>query len=1116
MAQTSTPHPRTQLQQTFVLSPITALEFYHAESNSSYLLAGEDTWLRIYDPATSRLVSQLGVFNSRPIHGIHAWKSEDGTPTIEGGILIWGGQSVIVLPPSSVASLIQGTTPSELPTEFQAPDWIYDGILFSSNGETQGALVTTHNEIVTLKLSSEGNLLELGPVVSPSRPILYSANLTFLGDNTILIAGGTVFGEIIVWKFYLDSSRPSQWEVLYVFSGHEGSIFGVTISPEIEVAPGSKVRLLASCSDDRTIRIWDITDRQISITQDGMEIDSKTLGEARETGFGGNSEVKEENRNDSTRCVAVAMGHLSRIWHVKFGEYTPASRGPINVYSFGEDTTRQKWELSLDLTGSEGPKGALKHCTTDSCHNGKNIWSAAVANKEGQASLIATGGADGKIVISGGMSRSGSEVGFEDFDLSLSFDDVLQHIQKNSGAPSMDPLPMGDSKQAFQKYAFMSDTSVVATTSPGRIFVADIQGAPTWREVQLPAEVVADLKSYNVMKTVALDKVVLGSAAGNVYVLQSGKPIQFVEKLPGKIQDILPLVGADLENWQAVVTVLGADNAYILNFNTSTNEASFGDVTLSLKEHYIPTAAAQVGSAILLGSRVGVVTIYSLSRDSQDPAGSLLPRNWSRDPKTKDAITAVVPLPGSSRNFLTTCRDGKYRMYSIWHENRGFDLRHEISPPMGMIEGAWFTTTESPELILHGFKGKQFIYYNATTSAVLASLECGGAHRSFAITSPLTDPNALRLIFTKSSHLRFYSQSSTFLRTIKEGGHGREIRAVACSSSFKYIATAAEDTVIRIWSKSPTGQGFKCLATLEKHSSGIQSLQWKGDNTLVSCGGSEELFIWSITRLESDYETIAVKCEAVWNFHSKDKDLRIMAFEFSNNYLGEYHDEFVIALSNSTIQTYAYGERTHEFEFGSEARYTGACPTQLRYMPNGDILVAYTDGHIAIWTRPFLEPDPEVTYANKAPLEMVLLLKVHQSSIKSLDVVDPEDCHYVIATGGDDNALIITDLRVDDDGKYTVCGRYRVSSAHGAAVTGLKIVRDDTDMIEVVTVSNDQRIKLWRAVPGEDGQGMKISLQDNRYSGIADVGDVEVIESGKVLVGGVGMEVWDFNPFKWL
>ncbi|KAK0748273.1 WD40-repeat-containing domain protein [Apiosordaria backusii] len=1114
MAQTSPPHPQTQLQHNFVLSPITALEFYLAGPSSSYLLAGEDTWLKIYDVATSHLVNQLRVFRSQPIHGIHAWKSEDGTSTTEGAFLIWGGQSVMVLSPSLVKSLIQGTALPELPTEFQVPDWIYDGILFSSNGEVQGALVTAHNEIVTLTLSSNGNLFQLGPVVSPSRPILYSANLTFLGNGTILVAGGTVFGEIIVWKFHLDSSPPPQWEVLYVFTGHEGSVFGVTISPEIEVAPGSKIRLLGSCSDDRTIRIWDITDRQLAVTQNGGEIDSKTLGEARETGFGGNSEVKEENKNDSTRGVAVAMGHLSRIWHVKFGEYTPGLEGPINVYSFGEDTTRQRWELSLDLAGSQGPKGALKHCTTDSCHSGKNIWSAAVSNREGQASFIATGGADGKIVISGGNPTPGLDGGYEEFDLSLAFDDVLEQIQRNSETPSMDPLPKGNAKHAFQKYAFLSDSRVITTTSPGRIFAAGIQETPKWKEIQLPDEVVADLRSYNVMKSVAMDTVVLGSSAGNIYLLQHGKSIRLVGKLSGKIQDVLPLVGAGVQDWQAVITVLGDDRAYILSYNALTDEATIGGLTLSLPEHYIATAAAQVGSTIILGSRVGVVTLYPPSEDNTDT----IPPGYScRDPKTKDAITAIVPLPGSSSDFLTTCRDGKYRIYSLGKENCAFTLYHEISPPMGMIEGAWFTSTEKPELILHGFKGKQFIHYNDTTSTVLASIECGGAHRSFDVISPRTNPNAFRLIFTKSSHLRFYSQPSASLRTLKEGGHGREIRAVACSATFKYIATAAEDTIIRIWTYSPTRPGIKCLATLEKHSSGIQSLQWLGDDCLISSAGSEELFVWRITQIDSHYETLAVKCEAVWNFCTKDKDLRIMSFDTSNVSSGGVNHELAIALSNSTVHTYSYNPKSGEFEFGSEARYTGACPMQLRYMPNGeDIMVAYTDGRLAIWTRPLYEPPPqaEMKLANKAPLGMGLLVKLHQSSIKSLDAVSPRGGRWIIATGGDDNALIITELGLDDMGKYKVGGRYRVSSAHGAAVTGLRIVRNEEDLIEVVTVSNGQRIKLWRAEPGRDGRGMRISLQDNKYSGIADAGDVEVISSGKVMVGGVGLEVWDFNPLK--
>lgn len=71
-----------------------------------------------------------------------------------------------------------------------------------------------------------------------------------------------------------------------------------------------------------------------------MEIDFKVFGEVREIGFGGNLEVKEENKNDLIRCVVVVMGYLLRIWYVKFGEYILRLNGFINVYLFGEDIIR--------------------------------------------------------------------------------------------------------------------------------------------------------------------------------------------------------------------------------------------------------------------------------------------------------------------------------------------------------------------------------------------------------------------------------------------------------------------------------------------------------------------------------------------------------------------------------------------------------------------------------------------------------------------------------------------------------------------------------------------------------------------------------------------------------
>jgi hypothetical protein len=72
------------------------------------------------------------------------------------------------------------------------------------------------------------------------------------------------------------------------------------------------------------------------------------------------------------------------------------------------------------------------------------------------------------------------------------------------------------------------------------------------------------------------------------------------------------------------------------------------------------------------------------------------------------------------------------------------------------------------------------------------------------------------------------------------------------------------------------------------------------------------------------------------------------------------------------------------------------------------------------------------------------------------------------------------------------------------------VVGGGEGVTEVATVSNDQRVKLWRAERRAAG-GMKVTMLDNRYSSVADAGDLELIAPGKLMVGGVGMEVWDVS-----
>jgi hypothetical protein len=841
--------------------------------------------------------------------------------------------------------------------------------------------------------------------------------------------------------------------------------------------------------------------------------------------------------------------------------------------------------------------------------------------------LAATGGADGKIVVSGKIRGGSGSGSYEDLDLTLTFGEVLQSLPQPASAPQTKNT---NTKHAFQRYAFLSDT-IMATTASGRLFLATMGDPLAWEQVALTEDMVADLKPYNVIKSPARDTAVLGSASGKVYLLRNGE-VREIASLPEKISDIVLLDNSPNRTlndhpWSILINVLGLDHAVLLHFDPSTNISTIDSRKIRLPEHYIVTAAGFCSNTLILGSRTGYLTVYATDPNT----GDFVPAISRKDCKTKDAITCIVPIPGTTNQstFLTTCRDGKYRIYTLSSTpSASLNLLHEISPPLNTLETAFFTTPSSSnpqgksELVLQGFHGANFITYNDSTRSILSSITCGGAHRPFATISCPRNPGSMRFVFLKAGELRVVSQSGEGERVLRAGGHGREIKSVA-SSYFStsscpsptiapplgdkastipsnaaetdiLVATAAEDTSIRIWRhhyhpantttnhKTSSHNKMDCLAIVQGHSAGIQTLRFSppfnsthpspSSSTrpiyLLSSAGSEELFLWRISRIDSPvYDALAVVREAVWDDRSADRDLRIVDFDVASWCSNQGQDQrqgedlrgveggeegprheggkgqkgeegmvITMVLSDSSVRSYVYFPPSSNnyteprnggvaapsgsgsggiFKLLATGRYTGACPTQVRHLTTDptsgavDVLTAFTDGHVAVWRAS--------TQGGAGEFTLALVVRLHQSSIKSLDLSpssspSSSSTAWFIATGGDDNALGFLDLTFDKTkGEYAVLGRYRVRSAHAAAVTGLSVVREEAPgTAELATVSNDQRVKLWRVERSAAG-GIRVALLDNRYSSVADAGDLELIAPRKLMVGGVGMEVWDVS-----
>ena len=573
--------------------------------------------------------------------------------------------------------------------------------------------------------------------------------------------------------------------------------------------------------------------------------------------------------------------------------------------------------------------------------------------------------------------------------------------------------------------------------------------------------------------------------------------------------------------------------------------------SLQLFDKFIVTSAGKIGRRIVLGSRSGALAVYDLA--NADTAVC----SWS-PAITGDAVTSIVNLPHSSSSgyFLTTSRNGTYAIFSLADS---ISMVHQGTPPFGpMVEAAWFSGVD---LILYGFRSKNFIVWNETQQYEISRVGCGGAHRSYAYSPVEGSDGAGHFIYTKASRMYLHSKRRLSHKIIKPGGHGREIKACAVSPD-GLIATGAEDTTLRIWryqdDPSPVKKWFDSLVRVQKHTTGIQHLQWHGSSYLFSSGGNEELFIWAVADIPGF--GIGVVCEASNPDQSDEHDLRIMSFDVSGLPVPDGDSERLLislAFSDSTVRCYTYS-KTEKFSLVANGRYTSSCFMQLRHFGIGEdfsILTAGTDGYLCIWKARLSswskgqERGPDSFHPHQASnsgrqnahamndlegksskhqtsqvskLATISSHRIHQSSIKALDIATTDN-KVIVATGGDDNALGLTVYQAND-----LSERPRsiiLRSAHAAAITGLSFVSQspEGDHIElgIVTSSNDQRVKEWRVILRFASLNLQEQVTDlvhvnkigDAFTSVADVGDIAFLkvegEAKKVLVVGNGMEVFE-------
>ncbi|OQE17555.1 hypothetical protein PENSTE_c020G01120 [Penicillium steckii] len=1132
------------IEQVDVCVPITALKTFDL-GQKLFVFQGQGPYFRVIDDQTGDVVAQIQGFKRNNVHGFILLPQHDNRVQV----IIWGGPSVRLIEVVFGAVSDEPTSVSAATSELLAPDWILSGCAAVPGGTNAVYLLTANNALLALKLSEGAfgrykSSICMRQLTSSVKSILYTGDLIAISASHILVVSGTAFGEIIVWSCFINDQTTGDTEAIgsihHFFTGHEGSIYGVRILPQVQtLKDGQSTRLLASVSDDRTLRIWDISDCERKSVEDRSAYSTDGF-ELRSTGFG--STATEYSEVGSESCVAKAYGHAARIWAVSPRSTREEIPGKLGLVTRGEDCTCIHWDLEWNSSSAGSTKYQLRQTDSIHPHSGKHIWSMDLCS-QGEETVVFTGGADG--ALKSHRIRESNRPKKPDPPVNLRL--AKLHGPKTFALVAPDCVlcctvrseirlgflgPGEYAEIAWEELCALEDlssfASMAGSTSLGLALIGNSKGL---------------VRLYNHDTKLVRDLVNLSERALAFFILETSEPSKSFS-----------FIAAHLKDDEATMVT-------VHDWKTDSPRVETAIIVLPEKPFEISSAAkTHDDQYLILGSKLGGLATYRMSGLSL-PSGPLVLNRRAHGKEGTHHIQALPATNGDSNTssqFIFTCgRDGHYCVHEIKtigdeHESLSFETLHRTPSALGShLQGAYFDENTG-DLMIYGFKGQTFVLRNESKQTDIDHIPSGGFRRTWTFHPGLNGSRQAILLFQEGAQVLAVRIQTGRNRSVRAGAHGREIKSLDCQPHIEgrplLFATGAEDTTLRIMSPSndagtaPWGS-FKTHLILKTHNSGIQQVTWsKNGRYLFTSAADEEFFVWKIGSLASFGVTTVLL--ATCPKTEQDSELRITSFDMVEVETSGSEEYLVcLTLSNSKIRIFHFTPNEGSyFTQLAEGQYMTNCLTQARFLVKDSsvgLITAATDGYFTMWDLtntldPFyaisaselkLKTSLQETEISPESIVCENRFQITSNSIKAMELVQISENVDLLLAGSDDNSVTVSLLRTSPTNGDRTAQVVTVSipDAHTASVTALQVISHrktrhtdtgaEVTSLTAVTSGNDHRIKTWSITidPAQSGtKGIDIDLQSDRYSPVADISSLGLLQNpteSRLLVGGVGLEL---------
>jgi len=1017
----------THIEEVNHTGPICALTALRTSDN--IVFAGEGPNLKAYNFEHGKKVFQKQIFARNKIHGIKIYES-----TAPVNIAIFGGKSLTVFPYEKLNDT------DYQPKEYSVGDWIL-AVEFSIDG-TKLYCLTTHNVVCTIDVES------MRLVATDNcgwKSILYSGCIRSLDDGRVIVCSGTVMNGILVW-------RVGEPNIKYNLKGHEGSIFDVEIS--------SSGKYLISCSDDRSIKAWNLANGQL---------------------------------------IATGWGHGARIWGLSFFDMT--SDG-FKVFSCSEDCTARVWRYSKNNAQLIQLKDYLSH-------TGRNVWSECVNEK---LKVGFTGGADGKLKVydlnessrSGYLSHSFtlSAIALQSGSAMKKGEIIKSYYDFGSGMLAVSSTGkffvvesnFSHWKFLFQNFnfgnfailtGFQSSSVVVAADKLGHILVLKFDDSA--EVVQKNEFQISDLSRIGNLISVQTNdaKMLLLVDSQNPkeqFLFLEIDPVSLTlatQKSLVKPQEKIIASTAIIDSRDTGFLVVGCRYCMIALYDLKDNH--------SLCAYYKNKVKGDTVSHFEFRSANAETRELSIYATMKDGRYYIVKTN-------KEHCLEILADNRLQKRFVEGCfvdpsehfllYGFKSTYFFVWDETRQYEvLRVECGGPHRQWSFKHSYDT-------NGRLRYRFIFTRATEIQLLQN--------------------------GKSPYVEV-------LESGLHGREVRSMAVVdGCSKGEKLLISGGEDTTVKLSVLTENGS-IKQLWTQRQHGSGLQSVHKVNNDYVLSSSAREELYLWKIHRENGQNPCMSLyRTVKPLSTHPDLRVMDFDTIEVKQDEI-DIGFVVAAVYSNSQIRVWYFNYKENTFKILVEDRYRSCCVLGVHFVVFDDKMYAMlssTNGNITVYEvgsvlqryfrmvgtndKCYLVPRAGSSMDDFSASNLGVLAcdqHVHQSSIKDLDFSYTSPDAIQIVTGGDDNGIALSTL-VISQGKLSFNTLSFIPDAAASTVTCVCLV----SITHVLIASVDQKVRLWSL------DNHTLTLVEDGYTTVADTGCIALAKfiSGQKLglIAGAGVSSW--------